>query len=286
MPSKTSAMQILTPEYWTKLWDSFSENAVRALIHIGGIVLAYLILRALLLRLIDGLLARYILYRAETAKASEERLARIQTLQGLCRSLVAYLLFVVFGILFIKALGFDILPLVTTASVLGVAIALGAQKLFRDIFCGFFLIVDDLYIVGETVTISGITGVVQEIGMRVTRLVDVNGRLHYISNGDIGTVTNLSRAQIEETIEISVLAETPVEKLIATLNAASDALFASPEHKLKAAPRVQGISGFNATSLTVRITVQAEPRDLLQEQMRLRGALREALLAADIAPAG
>ena len=271
---------ILEPEFWLRFWRNLSENALNSLIQIGGILVAYLLLRFLLYRLIDGVLVRLLAHETRFG-VSEERRGRLQTLQGLSKSIVGYVLFFVFGVLFLKALGFDIMPFITTASVIGVAVAFGSQKLVKDVISGFFIIIDNLFVVGDTVTIGTTTGQVTEMGMRVTRLLDTGGRIVIISNGDIGTVTNLSRNPVIDFVEIAVAAAADLNKVVSILNAAGEALYAQPDHHLKAAPQTQGITAFSAASVTVRVSVAADPRNLLADQMRTRGALREALIAAE-----
>ena len=192
-------------------------------------------------------------------------------------------LFFVFGVTLLKAVGFDIMPFITTASVVGLAVGFGSQKLVKDVISGFFIIVDDLFIVGDTVTIGGVTGRVQEMGMRVTRLVDPTGKLVILSNGDIGTITNLSRYPVEEFIEIAIGASADLNRAIQVINETGAELFANEGHYLKAPPRVLGVAALTAAAVTVRVSVVSDPRELPIEQMRLRSALREKLVTAEIA---
>ncbi len=280
-PGKQVPLRIYTPEFWINFYRSLTENALHALLQVGGILLAYLILRGVLYRLIDGVLARLIV-RENRLGLSEERAGRLQTLQGLCKSVVGYVLFFVFGVLFLKALGFDIMPFITTAGVIGLAIGFGAQKLVKDVISGFFIIIDNLFVVGDVITIGAVTGQVQEMGMRVTRLLDTTGRLHLFANGDIGTVANLSRYPVEDFVEIAVGPQANLSQVVAAINAAGTELLARDDHRLKAAPRVAGVTAFSALAITLRVAVVSDPRDLPAEQMRVRAALREALLRANI----
>lgn len=278
------AFHIWSTEQWVTFLRDIFDKALHATLQIVGLLIAYLVLRAVLYRLIDGILHQ-LLARETRLGISDERAGRLQTLQGLCRSIVGYVLFFIFGILLLQAVGFNIMPFITTAGVIGLAIGFGAQKLVKDVISGFFIIIDNLFVVGETVTIGTVTGQVQEMGMRVTRVMDAGGRLYLLANGDIGTVTNLSRHPVEDFIEVGVAASTDLNKLVQTVQDTGQKLFESPDHKLKAAPHVVGITAFSATSVTVRISVVSDPRDLTEEQMRVRAAVRDALQAAGITPA-
>lgn len=272
---------MFSAEFWIAFWRHSTERALQSLLLVAAILLAYFILSFVINRLIDSVLTR-LMVREKEFGLSEERAGRLQTMQSLCKSIVGYVLFFVFGVTLLKAVGFDIMPFITTASVIGFAVGFGSQKLVKDVISGFFIIIDDLFIVGETVTISGVTGRVQEMGMRVTRLVDPTGKLVILANGDIGTITNLSRNPVEEFVELGLAATADLNKAIEVIANTGEALFASEGHHLKAAPRVLGISALTAATVTIRVSVVCDPRDLPIEQMRLRAALREALARAEV----
>jgi small-conductance mechanosensitive channel len=90
--------------------------------------------------------------------------------------------------------GFDLGPLIASAGVVGVAIGLGAQTLVRDILSGIFMLIEDQYGVGDTVSVLEIEGVVERVGLRVTTVRDPQGTLWYLRNGEILKVGNQSQS--------------------------------------------------------------------------------------------
>jgi small-conductance mechanosensitive channel len=90
--------------------------------------------------------------------------------------------------------GFDLGPLIASAGVVGVAIGLGAQTLVRDILSGIFMLIEDQYGVGDTVSVLEIEGVVEKVGLRVTTVRDHQGTLWYLRNGEILKVGNQSQS--------------------------------------------------------------------------------------------
>ena len=90
--------------------------------------------------------------------------------------------------------GFDLGPLIASAGVVGVAIGLGAQTLVRDILAGIFMLIEDQYGVGDTVSVLDIEGVVEKVGLRVTTVRDPQGTLWYQRNGEILKVGNQSQS--------------------------------------------------------------------------------------------
>lgn len=280
-PPTITTPNILDRDFWVNLGRHFTENALSSALQICGILLLYVLLRALLHKTIDSVLSGIMAHEAR-AGVPEDRTRRLQTLSGLFKSVIGYGMFFIFGILLFKAVGFDVMPFITTAGVIGLAIGFGAQKLVKDVISGFFLIVDNMFVVGEVVTIGTVTGQVQDMGMRVTRLVDSGGRIIMISNGDIGIVTNLSRNPVQDFVEVNVAGATDVNTLTETLNKAGQSLFAANDHKLHAPPQMLGLTAISAAAITARVSVVSDPHDLLTEQMRVRVALRAALLAAEI----
>jgi small-conductance mechanosensitive channel len=268
----------LDPAYWQNVWHLLVNRGLEALIQVAVLIIIYLVLRGMLFRVVDEGMARLVRRHPDGAGFS-----RMKTLQGLMHSILSYLLFFIFGVLILKAVGVNVIPFIEAAGVIGLAIGFGAQKLVRDMISGFFIIVDNTFMVGEMVTIAGVTGVVQNIGMRVTRIVDNSGRIYMIANGDIGTVTNLSRNPIVDFVEINVAASADLQKIMEIIEVVGKQLFEAPGSVLKQAPTLEGITAFSASSMTIRISLATDPIHLLQEQMRLRRVLREAFIEAGIA---
>jgi moderate conductance mechanosensitive channel len=270
--------------FWNNLCRSITERALESTVHVIGIVIVYFVLRNVCKRMVDSITAG-IIAREVRLGVTEERSGRLKTLSSLFNSMIGYVLFFVFVVLIFKAVGFDIMPFITTASVVGLAVGFGAQKLVKDVISGFFIIVDNMFVVGDTITVGTVTGQVQDMGMRVTRLLDATGRVILLSNGDIGQVINLSRNPVQEFIEVALAAGSDLNVARSAVNAAGKALIDAGDTALKAAPELTGVSAFTAASVTVRISVASDPRCLVQEQMRVRSAVRDALAKAGIQPA-
>jgi small-conductance mechanosensitive channel len=90
--------------------------------------------------------------------------------------------------------GFDLGPLIASAGIVGVALGLGAQTLVRDILSGIFMLIEDQYGVGDTVSVLEVEGVVEKVGLRVTTIRDGQGTLWYLRNGEILKVGNQSQS--------------------------------------------------------------------------------------------
>ena len=101
-------------------------------------------------------------------------------------------------------LGIDLTPLLASATVIGATIGFGAQALVRDYLSGFLLTVEDQFVIGDTISVNGVTGTVEDLSLRVTRVRAVDGSLVYVPNGDIRQLTNTSRGWAKAVVEVDV----------------------------------------------------------------------------------
>jgi small-conductance mechanosensitive channel len=90
--------------------------------------------------------------------------------------------------------GFNLGPFIASAGVIGVALGLGAQTIVRDVLSGIFMLVEDQYVVGDTVEVLEVKGIVEKVGLRITTVRDSNGTLWYLRNGEILKVGNSSQS--------------------------------------------------------------------------------------------
>ncbi len=261
-------------------WDGYASWMVLA--DVAKIILIYLVLRFVLRRLVDRVL--WPVVKQGEKRVDPAQAARIKTLAGLVNSTVSYILSFVFGIMLLRALRLDPIPLLTTASVAGLAVGFGAQKLVKDMISGFFILLENQYGVGDYVTIGAVTGTVEEVGLRTTRIRDDAGKLYILSNGDITQVCNQSRGAVAAFIEIGIAAASDVTKATGIINQAGEEL-AQERKDLEFAqpPTVQGLGAMDAAKLTLRVSCPVTaPAKLTEAQIALRGLAHQRLVEAEI----
>lgn len=247
-----------------------------------GLAILYAVVRFVLNRFAFRMAASLISRQAD--RLPEGREARLRTLVGLIRSVTNYLLFFVFAILFLSALHFNVISVAAGASFAGLAVGFGAQKLVKDVISGFFIILENQYDVGDYVTINGVTGRVEEIGMRIMKIRDDTGKLFILSNGDISQVCNQSRGAVEGVVEIGVAPGSDIKKSMEIIDEAGKALLADrPDLGLSGAPEAQGIGSADATHTILRVMVRvSDPAKLSGAQIALRGQIHMRLTEAGI----
>jgi small conductance mechanosensitive channel len=265
---------MLTADWWRHLGASAFEKGLITLL----ILVTLWIVRLIFLRAIDLSLNP----PWTRDKLDERQNSRISTLQGILKNIVSYLLIIIGGIQIVKTIGgdkYDITPILTTVGVGGLAIGFGAQKLVRDAIAGFFILLEDQYSVGDYVTISDVTGVIDSVGIRITRIRDDQGRLITMPNGDISKVTNYSRGAVENYLEVSVTAASDLEKVSRVIEAVGAKFEAVG---VLENPTLQGVAYFDATKVTLKILVKSDPKRQMAVLSDLRESLRTALIESEV----
>lgn len=181
------------------------------------------------------------------------------TLSGILKSVIKYLVYLIMGISILDALNIPTQPILATAGLGGIAIGFGAQSLVRDVFTGFFILFEDQYSVGDYVTITGITGTVEDLGLRITRLRAFNGDLHIIPNGEIKTVTNVSRGNSMAIVDVGIAYESDHEKAVAILSRLTSDYYEKNKDKVTEKPEVLGIIKLGESDVVIRTVAATAP---------------------------
>jgi small-conductance mechanosensitive channel len=132
------------------------------------------------------------------------RSARLRTLLPLLRSALLVCIAVVVGFTALSQLGVNIAPLLAGAGIIGVALGFGSQKLVQDVITGIFLLLENAMQVGDWVTVSGLSGTVENLSIRTIRLRAGDGSVHIIPFSSVTTVTNTNRGIGNAAVSVTV----------------------------------------------------------------------------------
>ncbi len=170
--------------------------------------------------------------------------------------------------------GINPTPALTLAGLASVAVGFGAQTLVRDVISGFYIVLEDQYVVGDTVQIADYVGRVEHLTLRRTVIRDPRGALVTIANGEIRMVSNLSRDWSQTFVDVSLAPESPIERTLQALEVAAAALRSDPawSQALVDGPRILGLQSLDRTSSTVRLQVRTAPtrQDEVARELRRR----------------
>ena len=222
----------------------------------------------LLIALILSRLLRTLTRRLIPAGATEGigRIARMReqqtkTLAGLLYSAGTALIVIGAILTALPEFGFNVTPIAAAAGLASLAVGFGAQHLVRDLINGFFTIVEDQYVVGETVRIGAVVGRVEHLTLRRTVIRDIQGAVVTIPNGEISQVANLSRDWGQLFVDIAIPSDGSTDAALAALERVSGELRndASWSPVLVDGPRVLGVESFGPSGVMLRMQLRTIP---------------------------
>ena len=215
--------------------------------------------------------------------------ARARTVGGVLASVSRIGVWTVAVLLSIGELGFNLTPFIATASVVGVAVGFGAQSLVRDFLAGFFILVEDQYGVGDPITIADVSGVVEEVNLRVTRLRAPDGTVWFVPNGEIHKVANTAKEWAYALVDVIIGVGADLRAAISAIGDETTAVAADPawaDDVLE--PEVLGVETLAVDSVTIRVSMRVTParRAPLARELRARiiSRLREDGIVGASAP--
>lgn len=199
---------------------------------------------------------------------------RSETIGKLLSSFIRYLSFIVAFFLILSAWGVETPTLLAGAGIIGLALSFGAQSLIEDIFAGLFIIFEKQFVVGDIIQINDMRGTVTEIGIRITKVEDLNGDVLIINNSDIRGAINTSSSLSIAICDVSIEYGADLEKIEEILK------HHLPDIKkevplIKEGPFYLGVDQLADSSLVIRVIAKTEEinrhkvRRALNREMKL-----------------
>ena len=200
---------------------------------------------------------------------SERKASTLSTVAG---SILKYVVYFIGLVSILKQLGVPTESLLVIASAGSVAIGLGAQGIAGDMMEGFFILFEDHYAVGDVVTIQGITGTVESVTLRSTKLRDAMGAVHIIPNGSIGTVTNNCREFINAVVEVGIAYGESIDRAIAVLN--DEMAKTTDIEDILETPTVAGVSSLGDSAVNLKIVAKCKVKTAAGVSAELRRRIK------------
>lgn len=191
----------------------------------------------------------------------DEMLKRSDTLKAVVRNF-SYIIVVSISVMMIlESIGFNIGPVLASAGVLGLAVGFGAQELVRDVINGFFILMDDQIRVGDVVNIGGYGGLVESVNLRLTKLRDLSGNVHFVRNGQITVVTNMTKEYSRYVFDVGVAYRENVDEVIAILKQIDEELRKDAEYgkDILEPLEILGLDRFGDSAVIVKVRTKTKP---------------------------
>jgi small conductance mechanosensitive channel len=289
-PSPTSGID-LTP-------DTTVGVLIGTPLVIAGIVVAALVLRLIWVRVVNATVDRVDRIASAHERAgegrmnvaiggilpSERRRQRAEAVGALMRSVGTVTITIVAVIVILARLGVNVGPLLAGAGIVGIAIGFGAQSLVKDYISGVLMVLEDQYGVGDVIDTGTVVGTVEDVGLRITRVRDLNGVVWYIRNGEIVNLGNRSQGWSFVAVDMPVSYSQDLDAVRAVVDEVGAAMLDDPAwaDKLLDPPSVAGVEAVSGFAVTVRVTTRAAAQQQLPVSRELRERLKAAFDAAGI----
>ena len=229
-----------------------------------GIRVVSVLLIAVILNRVLRVLTRRLIPAAGAeglGRIARMREQHVKTIAGLLYSAGTSVILIGAVLTALPEFGFNITPIAAVAGLASLAFGFGAQHLVRDLINGFFMIVEDQYVVGETVRIGAVVGRVEHLTLRRTVIRDIQGAVVSIPNGEISQVANLSRDWGQVFVDVALPSEGSSDAALAALErvCAEIRTDAAWSPVLVDGPRVLGIETFGPGGATLRLQLRTIP---------------------------
>jgi small-conductance mechanosensitive channel len=258
---------------WDRVIEWLLTHGLRILLILLLAVIADLILRFVVPHIIRPAVCRQM-----EGKPEEEIEQRIHTLvtvlQGSGRFVV--IVWALFTIL--PELGVNVTPILASVGIAGIALGFGAQSLVKDVISGLFVLLENQYAKGDVVRVAGVTGLVEEVGLRRTVLRDLDGIVHHVPNGQVEVASNLTQEWSRVNMNVSVAYGEDLDKVFEVINRVGNEMAADAEFGplIIKAPQVLRVDEFEDSGIAIKILGDTEPI----RQWEVMGELRKRLKKA------
>lgn len=267
-----------------ELTNVYLAGPSKLALRIGFVLLIALIVRVAAHRTISRATAtarRGNRSRAETGRANDRRHQRANALDSILRNAASVTIFSIALLIIAGDMGLNLAPVLASAGVLGVAVGFGAQHLVSDFLAGIFMVLEDQYGVGDVVDIGAISGTVEGVSLRITRLRDVNGVVWYIRNGTVKKAGNESQGWARAVVDFPVPYHRDVGRVRELMLAATVTMWqdSSWQDVILEAPEVWGVQELSSEAVVMRVTARTKPMRQWEVARELRERLKLALEA-------
>jgi moderate conductance mechanosensitive channel len=280
-PSPTNEATTLVTNAFTQFVDTWRVPITIVIVILVAIVIRLLLRRViknLVDRVVNGVKKRQNVTDTQALIASPLQTARViqrtRTLGSVLENVATVVVAIVALVIIVSQFGVNLLGLVAGASVVAAGLAVGAQSIVKDLLSGIFMIIEDQAGVGDIVDTGQATGVVENVGLRVMQVRDVNGILWFVPNGQILRVGNMSQGWSRVLVDITVPYDTDVDAIEDALLQAAVRMSQETRwrQRIVEKPEIWGLQSISESAMVFRLVVKtrASELDTVGRELRLR----------------
>jgi small conductance mechanosensitive channel len=269
-------MQDVFEKYISKYTELIIPWLITSGIKIIFIIIGSFILNKIIVRFIEKAVRITVRPDGISSKEAEEK--RENTLIQIFNTTANICILIITGLMVLQEFSIEIGPILAAAGIVGLALGFGGQYLIRDIISGLFIILENQYRVGDTVSFDNASGAVQEISLRKTTLRDLDGIVHHIPHGEIKKVSNLSKDFSRVNLDVGVSYSSNLEHVISVINTIGTELATDPlwQNSITLAPQFLRVNEFANSAIMLKILGETLP----SKQWEVTGELRKRIKIA------
>jgi len=194
-------------------------------------------------------------------KEDEEYRKRADTLSAVIRYLLSITVLTVAAVMVLGEVGVEVGPVLAAAGIVGLAVGFGAQSLVQDVISGFFILLEDQVRVGDVVQIGDKGGLVERMTLRMVVLRDLAGVVHYIRNGQIQVVSNMTKEYGRYIFDIGVAYREDVDHVIRVIQEVDEEIRANPEFRddILEPIEILGLDEFGDSAVVIKARNKTKP---------------------------
>lgn len=227
------------------------------------LTIVLLIVTLKLLKFFTNRIKTFIIKRSQqnSEENTEEAEKRINTLMGIIHTTGKISTWIIFSMILLREIGIDIGPILAGAGIVGIAVGFGSQELVKNIFSGFFILLDNRIRTGDTAEINGISGLVENVELRTITLRDISGTVHIFENGKINTLANKTKEWSATVLDIGVDYKEDVNSVIDIMRNIGDDMMNDPEQSEKILQPIEifGLDRFEDSSVVIKARIKTKP---------------------------
>ena len=253
--------------------DWLTGDGIRIAVIVGVAVAIDLALHRIIPRALRLTVERQMKQRDE-----EEIQQRVETLASVLTAGGRVIVVLVTLLTLLPLAGISIAPLLAGVGIIGLAVGFGAQSLVKDVISGLFILLDNQYSKGDVVTLSGISGLVEDVGIRRTVLRDLDGIVHYIPNGEIAVASNFTQEYSRVNLNVGVSYSEDLDHVMRVIDRVGEEMAADPKWgpSLITPPKSLRVDNLGDSGIDIKVVGDTKPI----KQWEVMGELRKRLKKA------
>lgn len=268
---------IASEPIWGRVFSDWHEDLAYWLRHALPRVVVILIIALILTRLLRFLTRNLQEFSKRDELPSRIRAQQLRTLAAVIQSVGVFVIFFFALLQILPIFNVDVKPLLASAGVVGLAVGFGAQTLVHDMINGFFIVVENIYDIGDVVKIAGVQGTVESMSLRLTVLRDDTGAVHSVPNSAVQIISNMTRDWAQVALHVSVDYAENSDRVIQLLKQIGSDLQNDPQYgpALVGMPDVPGIERVSGSEVDYLFIAKVRPGQQYAIRRELRKRIKD-----------